>query len=60
VQQVLWEIDFARQGVLHAITVATERALDQTNYGSLGLDGGTEHEQEHADAIREWRKTKGI
>lgn len=59
-EQVLWELEFTRDGVLETIGSATERGLDQSNYGELGLDGGAMHEQEHAAAIRAYRSSQGL
>ena len=57
--QVLWELGFIRTQVLDAVKGASERGLDRSQYGEFGLDGGAEHEHEHAQTIRRWRQSKG-
>ncbi|HVE76825.1 MAG TPA: DinB family protein [Actinomycetota bacterium] len=54
-QQVLAELEFTRTKILEAIARCNDAALDQSNYRAVGLEGGAQHELEHALHIRNWR-----
>ena len=56
--QVLAELQFTREKILEAIVECSEAALDQSNYRAVGLEGGAQHEMEHAFHIRNWRSSK--
>lgn len=55
--QARWELDTSRRKLLDAITAATPRALDPSNYGAAGLRSG--HEEQHAAWLERWRDEKG-
>jgi uncharacterized damage-inducible protein DinB len=55
--QVLSEFDSSRQRVLDMIAQATERGLDESNYGESSLR--TDHDLKHAEYIRNWRHQRG-
>jgi uncharacterized damage-inducible protein DinB len=56
--QARWELDRSRARLLDAITAATPRALDPTNYGAAGLRSG--HEDQHVEWLQRWRNEKGF
>ena len=56
--QARWELEQSRQRLLDAISSATPRGLDASNYGSAGLKSG--HEAEHVEWIKRWRSEKQI
>lgn len=58
--QLLWELDFIRGRILDELRQAPEAALDPVRYGEFGLDGGAAHEREHAEAILQWRRDRGL
>ena len=60
IQQVVEDLEFARELVLSVIANAPESALDESRYGEAGLRGGAEHDLEHAQAIRALREREGI
>lgn len=60
VLQVLEDMEFARALVLDAVSHAPDEALDEKQYGGVGLRGSAEHDRSHADAIREIRRKEGI
>lgn len=51
--QARWEFERSRHRLLEALTAATPRALDASNYGAAGLISG--HEDQHAEWIQRWR-----
>ncbi len=53
--QVLAELEFTRTKIVEAIAACKDAALDQANYRAVGLEGGAQHELEHAFHIRNWR-----
>jgi hypothetical protein len=57
-QQVMDELEVARERVLDAIASATERGLDERLYGEAGLR--SRHEEQHAEWINQWRLAKRI
>jgi uncharacterized damage-inducible protein DinB len=56
--QARWELERSRRKLLDAITAATPRALDLTNYGAAGLR--SQHEDQHSGWIERWRGEKGL
>ena len=56
--QARWELENSRRKLLAAITSATPRALDPSNYGAAGLHSG--HEDQHAGWLQRWRDEKGF
>ena len=56
--QVRWELERSRQGLLDAISSATPRGLDGSLYGEAGLRSS--HDAEHAGWIKRWRAERGI
>lgn len=56
--QARWEFETSRRKLLDAITAATPRALDPSNYGAAGLHSN--HENQHADWLLRWRGEKGF
>lgn len=59
-QQVLWELEFSRARVLESIQNMTERGLEESRYGEVGLGSGASHEKEHAATIKRWRESRGV
>ena len=55
--QARWELERSRRKLLDAITAATPRALEPSNYGAAGLHSG--HEDQHSTWIARWRGEKG-
>jgi uncharacterized damage-inducible protein DinB len=62
IEQVMADLDMAREKVLDAIAEAPERALASEAYGEEGyaVDGSIEHDASHAVAITAWRKQAGL
>ena len=58
VDQAKWELATTHQRVLDAVTAATDRGLEQDNYGESGVY--SEHEAEHTGWISRWRKEQGF
>lgn len=56
--QARWELETSRRKLLDAITAATPRALDPSNYGAAGLHSN--HEDQHAEWVSRWRGEKGF
>jgi hypothetical protein len=50
-------LEAARQRVLEAVASATPWGLDAGLYGEPSLR--TDHDQAHADYIRDWRRRRG-
>lgn len=59
-QQVIADLDFAREMVKQAVIAAPEDRLDQSLYEEIGIEGGAAHEMEHAALITAWRQKEGI
>jgi hypothetical protein len=59
VEQVLADLDFAREMVRQAVANASEDRLDLRFYEELGPNGAG-HDTSHADMISAWRKREGI
>jgi len=57
-QQVRWELETSRQGLLDAISSASPRGLDPSLYGEAGLR--STHEGQHSGWIKRWRDEKGV
>ncbi len=58
--QLVADLDFAREMVKQAVLACAEDRLDQGLYGEIGIQGGAAHEIEHAGLIENWRKAEGI
>lgn len=58
--QVLADLDFAREMVKQAVMSAPEDRLDQSLYEEIGISGGAAHEMEHAGLIEAWRKKENL
>jgi hypothetical protein len=58
--QIVSDLDFARDMVRQAVMAAPEDRLDQSLYQEIGIQGGAEHEIEHAGLIAAWRQKEGI
>jgi hypothetical protein len=58
--QLVSDLDFAREMVKQAVLAAPEDRLDQSLYAEIGIEGGAAHEVEHAGLIEAWRKKEGI
>ena len=54
--QIVADLDFAREMVKQAVTSSPEDRLDQSLYEEIGISGGAAHEIEHAGLIAAWRK----
>ncbi|HET9476038.1 MAG TPA: DinB family protein, partial [Dehalococcoidia bacterium] len=50
-EQVVADLDFAREMVRQAVLAAPEDRLDQSLYEEIGIEGGAAHELEHAGLI---------
>ncbi len=59
-EQVVADLNFAREMVKQAVLAAPSERLDQSLYGEIGIPGGADHEIEHAGLITAWRKREGI
>ncbi len=62
IEQVMADLDMAREKVLDAIAEAPEHALASEAYGEYGyaVDGSIEHDADHAAAITAWRKQASL
>ncbi len=58
--QLVADLDFAREMVKQAMISAPEDRLDQSLYSEIGISGGAAHEIEHAGLIEAWRKKESI
>lgn len=58
--QIVADLDFAREMLKQAVLAAPEDRLDQSLYEEIGIQGGANHEIEHAGLITAWREKEGI
>ena len=56
--QARWELETSRQHLLDAISAAPETGLDASLYGEAGLRSN--HEEEHTEWLKRWRREKGV
>lgn len=56
--QVTWELEHSRRRLVDAINAAPARALEPGAYGEAGLISN--HDAQHADYIRNWRRGRGL
>jgi hypothetical protein len=57
-EQARWEVAVTHEAVLSAIREMSERGLDGSLYGEMGLRGG--HEAAHTAWIARWREGRGV
>jgi hypothetical protein len=59
-EQLVADLDFAREMVKQAVLAAPEARLDQSLFGEIGISGGAAHEIEHSGLIEAWRKKENL